>query len=398
MHQVVFAQVQTWTQVSSLPASTNARNHPVTFSIGQFGYLLTGYDGNFLLGDFYQYNPVSDSWTTKANFPGGPRGFAYGVEHNGKGYVGFGIGVVSNTVVYYNDLWEYDPTTDNWTKLADCPADGRRHPAFLAANNKLYLGCGDNQNGNNLRDWWEYDIQTNTWTQKPDLPAPPRHHPYFFTINDEPYVGFGHNGNAIYKDLFRYNPATSSWIKMADLPAQGRVAGTQFTYNNKGYLLSGQGEDHLNMATGEFWEYDPQTNSWTSLPPHPGGSRWAPGSFVIGNTVYFTCGESGFTTLTNLKDMWKYEFPSFPANVEAFDKSEIKIYPNPAHDAIQISATNNIEAIEIFTLTGVRIQADLQKLDSRTWNLDTRSYSNGNYLARLINDKGNMTMRFSVQH
>ena len=33
----------------------------------------------------------------------------------------------------------------------------RRHPSMIVINDKIYMGCGSNDNGN-LGDWWEYDI------------------------------------------------------------------------------------------------------------------------------------------------------------------------------------------------------------------------------------------------
>ena len=35
------------------------------------------------------------------------------------------------------------------------------------------------------------------------------------------------------------------------------------------------------METGEFWAYDPVSNTWEARPDHPGQSRWAPASFII---------------------------------------------------------------------------------------------------------------------
>ena len=45
---------------------------------------------------------------------------------------------------------------------------------------------------------------------------------------------------------------------------------TQFSYNNKGYVLSGDGDDHGPLSSGEFWEYNPLTDNWSQLPSHPG--------------------------------------------------------------------------------------------------------------------------------
>ena len=397
------AQVNTWTQVASPPSSYTARNHPVTFAIDGFGYLLTGFSGQFLHSDFYKYDAANDSWSTLPNFPGGARGFAYGVSHMGKGYVGFGITQTQQGIIYLNDLWEFDPSNNSWQQLASCPGSGRRHPAFLAADNKLYLGCGDNSSAN-LKDWWEYDIATDTWTQKASLPGPPRHHPYFFTLNDEPYVGFGHNGSnsqgpIIYKDLYRYNQSSDTWTRMADLPAQGRVAGTQFSFNNKGYLLSGQGEDHNNLNTGEFWEYNPLTDTWASMPPHPGTARWAPGSFVIGNVVYFTSGESGLTTptLTNEKDMWKFQFADFPASVSSISNDIVSLYPNPVNAALVINSNEKVLNVEVYNSLGVKISRTVNMANERV-TIDCSSLSVGNYFVKIETKKGFSVEQFVVSH
>src|SRR6185295_11075390 len=68
-----------------------------------FGYAGTGNDGNST-SDFWQYDPVNDSWTEQATFGGSPRNDAFGFSAGGKGYIGFG-----NISGYAGDLWEYTP-------------------------------------------------------------------------------------------------------------------------------------------------------------------------------------------------------------------------------------------------------------------------------------------------
>merc|ERR1712054_630601 len=81
------------------------------------------------------------------------------------------------------------------------------------------------------------------------------------------------------------------------------VLGTQLTIFDptKGvdrpFILSGDGNDHSYMETGELWEYLPESDEWRQHSPHPGRSRWAPGSFVIGCDVYFTSGRDRYNGL-----------------------------------------------------------------------------------------------------
>ena len=84
-------------------------NHPITFSIGTDGYVLAGQNENgAYVKDFYKYDTTTDSWTQLPNFPGYPRGYAYGIAHNGKAYVGFGTSNAFD-IGPLDDLWEYDP-------------------------------------------------------------------------------------------------------------------------------------------------------------------------------------------------------------------------------------------------------------------------------------------------
>ena len=326
-------QAQDWVQVTSLPNAFNETHHSFAFSFDDMGYIVSGNSDSGVRDDFYQYNPVTDSWTELTPFPGGARGFAIGDTWNGKAYFGFGNDGTSRL----NDLWVFDPSNMSWTELASCPCAERAHPAMIAHNGKVFVGLGSSSSGN-MNDWWEYDIALNTWSQKDDLPSLSRHHPYQFGIDDYVYTGFGH-GNAIFNDWFRYDIAGETWTQVATLPAEGRVAGTQFSYNGLGYVLSGDGDNHRSMNTGEFWAYDPVTDTWDELPPHPEGSRWAPASFVINGEVYIINGTSVSEYVT---EIYKFDLNSVLSTHELTNLS-ISIYPNPAIDIINIDVPENLK-------------------------------------------------------
>lgn len=376
---------QEWEEKASLPGA--ARHHPVTFALDGKGYVVTGGTNSGRLRDFYQYDPIEDSWTQLRDFPGGSRSFAYGTTYEGKAYMGFGTQSQGNNFNGLNDWWSYDPVTNIWEPLADCRCTGRAHPAMVAVAGKVFVGMGNDGFGADLNDWWEYDIATDEWTQKPDLPASVRHHPFYFAIDDYAYVGFGHHSVDIFNDMYRYDPATEEWERMADLPAEGRVAGTQFSYGGHGYLLSGDGDDHSFMDTGEFWQYDPVTDSWTDLPPHPGISRWAPGSFVIDNTVYFFGGESQQLE----RDMWAYELPLMVSTAEAAT-SDISISPNPASDQIVIQNAANVSSLAIHTMDGRLIK----QVRNITSSVDVSYLQPGQYVLVVEEEGQSTTRRLSI--
>ncbi len=363
-------QAQDWVQVASLPNAFNQTHHSFAFSFDDVGYMVAGNANSGVRDDFYQYNPVTDSWTALTPFPGAARGFAIGDTWDGKAYFGFGNDGVSRL----NDLWVFDPLDMSWTELAPCPCAERTHPAMIAHNGKVFVGLGGSASGN-LKDWWEYDIALNTWSQKDDLPSLARHHPYQFGIGDYVYTGFGH-GNSIYNNWFRYDIAGETWTQVAALPAEARVAGTQFSYDGLGYVLSGDGDNHNSMNTGEFWAYDPVTDTWDELPPHPEGSRWAPSSFIIDGEVYIINGTSFGQYVS---EVYKYDLNQVLSTHE-LTNSTISIYPNPAIDIINIDAPESLNYdANLYDLNGSLIVSTTNKSE-----IEIQTLPLGIYLIEII--------------
>jgi len=379
-----FGALAQWSEKSGLPAS--GRNHPVTFSINGTGYVTTGGSQGppFYYDDMWKYDPVNDSWWPLQDFPGGNRSFAYGVAVGGFGYVGFG----ANNSTFFDDWYRFDPVSETWNTLASCPCTPRTHPAMVATTSKIYVGLGGSVNGD-LKDWWEYDIQTDSWTQKTDFPSTRRHHPFYFNIGDDVYVGMGHHQADIFNDLYHYDIDSDTWTQMASLPGEGRVAGTQFTYNGRGYVLSGEGEDHQNMDTGEFWQYDPVANSWGEFEPHPGIARWAPGSFVIGDSVFMFGGQTE-DIQPDERDLWMFNFAG-AASLTEISPEAINIYPNPAKEVIHIDSDLELEVITISNIVG-------EIVFEATANLKSVAVSElpaGVYVLTAVSNKHSVTKRFT---
>lgn len=307
-----------------VPYDGAPRHHPITFSLNGVGYILTGLRDVF---DMFSFNETTRSWKSLSETLSGERPasreYAYGVSVGNattgdeKGFFGLGIGtgfgIEQYTRTALQDWWMYDPVLNTFNQRASMPV-GRYHPAMVAVETaergwSVYVGLGGNLNGN-LKDWYEYIVDEDTWVRQSDLPGPARHHPYYFDarVGDKhyAYVGFGHAARSdgyILRDFYRYDSDEQSWTRMRDFPGEGRVAGTQFTIFDptKGvdrpFILSGDGNDHSYMETGELWEYLPESDEWRQHSPHPGRSRWAPGSFVIGCDVYFTSGRDRYNGL-----------------------------------------------------------------------------------------------------
>jgi len=371
---------QEWVQVSSPPADFRT-DHSYGFALNGMGYLVAGTkSNNDVTDEFYQYDPATDAFTQLEDFPGAARGFGIGDTWDGKAYFGFGFG---ND--FLNDLWEYDPDAATWTELASCPCSERIHPAMIAHNGKIFVGLGGSNIGD-LNDWWIYDIASNTWTQGTDFPSLRRHHPYQFGIDNYIYVGFGHGGSNIFITWYRYDPDTDTWDQVASLPDQGRVAGTQFSWNGKGYILSGEGDTHTAMEEGEFWSYDPVTDFWEQLPPHPGTSRWAPASFLIEDEIYIFNGVVyGFGNPFHPEESYKFNLSGGATSTDTpLNQAGFTVSPNPASEVITIQSKDGaaLPAADVFMYDVLGNQVRYIKALNNN-QINVSNLSNGVYFIRM---------------
>ena len=381
---------QDWVQVSSLPASYQT-DHTFGFALGDKGYVVAGRTNSGVKSDFYSYDALDDEWTKLDDFPGGPRGFSIGDTWDGKAYFGFGVDEFERK----NDLWVFDPLNETWTELASCPCAPRTHPAMVAIGGKVYVGLGGGEFGN-LGDWWAYDIELNTWEELADFPAAERHHPFQFGIGDFVYVGFGHGDGFISRRWYQYDPLNDSWAEVASIPAEGRVAGTQFSFNGKGYILSGDGQDHRSMESGEFWSYDPAIDSWEELPPHPDFSRWAPASFVLNGEVYLINGPNTDVSPIQYRDeIYKFDLVGM-SDVDERDTPEnaLIITPNPAEYTIRVESSFGDtlwNSIKIVDINGRLIKTEKFTQPS----INVSFLPAGIYFIELANDEQKVTSKFS---
>jgi N-acetylneuraminic acid mutarotase/surface antigen len=195
-----------WTQKADFGGFR--RSGALGFSIGSKGYIGMGgtYDGStyaFGSKDLWEYDPATDIWVQKADFSGLARSGAVGFSIGNKGYVGMGNTIAGGTQVTYTDFWEYDPVTNIWTRKADGKA--RMRPVCFSVGNKGYVGLGFN----NEKDFWEYDPAADTWIRKTDFSGIGRDGAVGFSIGNKGYAGTGcgNGSNIYYKDIWEYDPA-----------------------------------------------------------------------------------------------------------------------------------------------------------------------------------------------
>ena len=234
------------------------------------------------LNDLWKYNPVSGIWTwmkgsntcgqpgvygqkgteAEANTPGGRYGSVTWTDPSGKMWLfgGYGWDGASQQGCL-NDLWRFDPSTNNWTWMK-----GANEADLLGAYGMRGTEAATNAPGGRTAATSWVDTSGALWL----------------------FGGYGYaNGDPedILNDLWRFNPATNNWtwMKGANTRAQAgnygtilvpsatntpgaRYASTSWTDAAGAlWLFGGYGRD-IGGQTGyedDLWKYDIASGNWT---------------------------------------------------------------------------------------------------------------------------------------
>ena len=112
----VFSQQGIWKEKKPLgnngPIPTS---NGVGFSINGKGYVLTFASGSHEK-ELWQYDPSSNSWTQKTEFPGVQRKGAITFTIGNKAYVGTGVQTSTSTATILKDIWQYDADLNLWQR------------------------------------------------------------------------------------------------------------------------------------------------------------------------------------------------------------------------------------------------------------------------------------------
>lgn len=284
-----------------IPSSGNkpgARHGAVSWTdaFGNF-YLMGGYGygetGSGYLNDIWKYNLSTNQWTwvkgekfpnqfgvygtlgtpSIGNTPGSRYLSVSWIDDDFNFWLMGGIGYGASGVGNLNDLWKYNPFTNEWTWVKGANSidqEGVYGTKGTSANGNIpgarYGGVSWKDNAGNLwlmggqgigllNDLWKYNISSNQWTWVNGENTPNQVGIYgtqgtpaagnnpggrkfaeswsdntgkFWLIGGYGYGAFG-NGNL--NDLWKYDPASNqwTWVKGDNAPGQPSVYGTQGT-------------------------------------------------------------------------------------------------------------------------------------------------------------------------
>ncbi len=293
------------------------RSGAVAFVVNGKAYLGTGYNGSQTqwVNDFWEFDTITNSWTQEADFPGTPRNGAIGMGIGNEGYIGTGYDGTN----YLSDFWQYDPGTNTWTQKSGFPGGAREGASSFAIKGIGYVTMGFN--GSYMKDFWSYNPSTDTWTQLTSSPGSKRENGLAFVINDSAYICTGVDNGTFVDDMWKFDPSTGLWSQKRNISNTIQI-GYNNSYTNivrsdavamvmfgKAYITTGSNGTLLTAT----WQYDPTTDTWTTMTAFAGNAREDAVAFSIGNRGFLGTGQSN-----NLwyDDLWEFR-PNEVYNVDA---------------------------------------------------------------------------------
>lgn len=242
----------------------------------------------------------------------------------------FGGAATTDPIQWLNDLWKYDPLTNEWvwvsgsenldamptygtmgvSDAANVPGARENHRIWVDSNDDLWLfgGYGVDSEGTvgHLNDLWKFDIISFEWTW----------------ISGDDLANQGAVLGALGESSASFRPggraAANQWVDSD---------GIVWIFGGQGYDKFGISSEYLN----DLWSYNPTTNEWTwesgsdfanstgsynekglSSDQYVPGARWQSNGWIDGeNTLWMYGGNFPNQISTgNYSDFWKYETSS----------------------------------------------------------------------------------------
>lgn len=244
------------------------RNSTMTLLNGKLYGLATSDFTEIRNSILFEYDPTTGNYSVKAIIPNLAN--AYGsaatgtlVVYNGQLY-----GAAANGGIYgKGELFNYDPATGAYTKLFDFDDNTGSSPVggMALANNKLY-GLTQSGGTGNRGVLFEYDPITGLYTKKVDLSTASIGLPcgklvYYnaklYGLSSAGGQPFAYNGT-----LFEYDPTSNNLTRRIDFTSAGGAfpQGSLVVFEDKLWGLTGNGG---NSNRGVIFQYDPIANVYT---------------------------------------------------------------------------------------------------------------------------------------
>lgn len=265
-----------WVQKANFPGSV--RQSGVGFAVGMKGYLATGYNPKSLqrFQDCWQYDPSSNNWIRMADLPDfngagtGARYDAVAFTVGNYGYLGTGY-----NGVWLNDFWQFDPLANKWTAINNSPVTKRSGAVAFVYFNEVYICAGSN-NADNLKDFWKYNPGTDKWTRLRDIAntSPDSYDDDYTDIARDhaiglvqpfgtiwkAYLAVGQNaGSSLIPYTWEYDFATDLWQRKTSFEKAPRTGAIGWSFLNLKKGMIGTGKTTGKSLDDFNWWYPDQT-------------------------------------------------------------------------------------------------------------------------------------------
>ena len=259
-----------WEAVSSMPvgAGKKVRDGGALCTAGEQIYAFKGNN----TCEYYMYDAVTDRWTTRQGIPLGTSGKRVkggaALCSDGANYV---YATRGNSTL---EFWRYDIESDSWTQLDDVPVVTRKKVkagtglTFAVKGESSFVYC---LKASNTPEFYCYYVEGNTWLGRADAPLGLSAKKYdkgsCLTI-DGRRTTYALKGK--YNEFYAYDVERDSWTTLSPLPlynstGKKKKAGDGACiafYPGSVWCLKGGN-------TQEFWCYDVATDSWYEIEAIP---------------------------------------------------------------------------------------------------------------------------------
>jgi len=270
-----------WTNVSPLPEpKINAACAVVGGKIYVIG-------GNNNRNTIYEYSPITNTWTKKANLPGNGQ-----VYESGAAVVYDKIYVVSPPSNYL--VMVYDPSSDSWTSESGSEMPTHRDGMIFIAVDEMIYAIGGTGSSQIVE---QYNPFTKGWTRKADMPTG-RGFAAAAVVDRKIYVYGGDSGSQDMLEI--YDTTTDEWTSKSfkfDYPTPCKMS-SAISLNGRIYLIGGS---NWNRALSFVETYYPSSNAWKEKSPII-TPRYAHVTAIVNNKIYIIGGQNSDGFLSSVEE------------------------------------------------------------------------------------------------
>ena len=325
--KVAFSQSLEWVSESSM---LTARDQFTGGVIGGKIYVFGG-NGNpdgFNLKSTEMFDPSTHLWTYKSsNENNGGQGVEElsGAVLNDKLYV-FGAEGGGTPYGVFNFVQEYDPATDTWTSKAPKPTVVSGATAAVY-NDEIFLFGGGYSNSTSSRVYYDvveaYNPISNTWRTVTNMPYN-LGHMSVSVVGTKAYLigGYDRNTSELLQNIIAYDFEDDQWITnglgVLSTPRLFYYSSSAPIVDGKIYLVGWWTNVGWNFTdpsdasiTNEVEVYDPSTQSFNPGPSLP----QATDDFLalsINNSIYVLGGQTDWENNISSSTVWRLDLASQP--------------------------------------------------------------------------------------